>query len=191
MGAMVEAEVRVLGPVEVVGDEGAVVSLAAKQLRLLTALVVAAGRACEVDELVDAVWGEAPPASARNLVQVYVSQLRKALPDGIEVITRGGAYAVELAPEQLDAARFERLLGECGTARRTGNAALAASLVALEERIEAELDLGRHEEVLAEVLHVAGEHPYRERLQGQAMAALYRCGRQSEALEHYAELRAP
>src|SRR5918994_4633011 len=225
MGAMVEAEVRVLGPVEVVGDEGAVVSLAAKQLRLLTALVVAAGRACEVDELVDAVWGEAPPASARNLVQVYVSQLRKALPDGIEVITRGGAYAVELAPEQLDAARFERLLGECGTARRTGTAALAASLaaralglwrgraygdlayeevasreserleelrlVALEERIEAELDLGRHEEVLAEALHVAGEHPYPERLQGQAMAALYRCGRQSEALEHYAELRAP
>ena len=221
---MVEAEVRVLGPVEVVGEGGAVVSLAAKQLRLLTALVVAAGRACEVDELVEAVWGESPPASARNLVQVYVSQLRKALPDGIEVITRGGAYAVELAPEQLDAARFERLLGECGTARRAGNAALAASLadralglwrgraygdlayeevasreserleelrlVAVEERIDAELDLGRHEEVLAEVLRVAGEHAYRERLQGQAMIALYRCGRQSEALEHYADVRA-
>ena len=125
---MVKAEVRVLGPVEVVGEGGALVSLAAKQLRLLTALVVAAGRACEVDELVEAVWGESPPASARNLVQVYVSQLRKALPDGIDVITRGGAYVVELAPEQFDAARFERLLGECGAARRTGNAALAASL---------------------------------------------------------------
>ena len=221
---MVEAEVRVLGPVEVVGEGSAVVSLAAKQLRLLTALIVAAGRACEVDELVEAVWGESPPASARNLVQVYVSQLRKALPDGIEVITRGGAYTVELAPEQLDAARFERLLGECGTARRAGNAALAASLadralglwrgrafgdlayeevasreserleelrlVAMEERIDAELDLGRHEEVLAEVLRVAGEHTYRERLQGQAMIALYRCGRQSEALEHYANVRA-
>ena len=99
---MVEVEVRVLGPVEVVGEGSAVVSLAAKQLRLLTALVVAAGRACEVDELVEAVWGESPPASARNLVQVYVSQLRKALPDGIDVITRGGAYVVELAPEQLD-----------------------------------------------------------------------------------------
>ena len=221
---MVEAEVRVLGPIEVVGDGGAVVSLAAKQLRLLTALVVAAGRACEVDELVEAVWGESPPASARNLVQVYVSQLRKALPDGIEVVTRGGAYAVELAPEQLDAARFERLLVECGTTRRTGNAALAASLAeralglwrgraygdlayeevasreserleelrleAVEERIDAELELGRHEEVLAEVLRVAGEHAYRERLQGQAMIALYRCGRQSEALEHYADVRA-
>jgi predicted ATPase/DNA-binding SARP family transcriptional activator/Tfp pilus assembly protein PilF len=224
MALMAEAEVRVLGPVEVAGDGGAVVSLAAKQLRLLTALVVAAGRTCEVDELVDAVWGESPPASARSLVQVYVSQLRKALPDGIEVVTRRGAYAVELAPEQLDAARFERLLGECGTARRTGNPALAASLadraiglwrgraygdlayeevasreserleelrlVAVEERIDAELDLGHHEEVLAEVLRVAGEHPYRERLQGQAMVALYRCGRQSEALEHYAAVRA-
>jgi predicted ATPase/DNA-binding SARP family transcriptional activator/Tfp pilus assembly protein PilF len=221
---MVETEVRVLGPVEVVGDGGAVVSLAAKQLRLLTALLVADGRACEVDVLVEAVWGESPPASARNLVQVYVSQLRKALPDGIEVVTRGGAYAVELAPEQLDAARFERLLGECGSARRTGNAALAASLAdralglwrgraygdlayeevasgeserleqlrlaAVEERIEAELDLGRHEAVLAEVLRAADEHPYRERLQGQAMVALYRCGRQSEALDHYAGLRA-
>jgi predicted ATPase/DNA-binding SARP family transcriptional activator/Tfp pilus assembly protein PilF len=221
---VVEADVRVLGPVEVVGDDGAVVSLAGKQLRLLMALVVAAGRACEVDELVEAVWGESPPASARNLVQVYVSQLRKALPDGIEVVTRRGAYAVELTPEQLDAARFERLLGECGSARRNGNAALAASLadralglwrgraygdlayeevasreserleelrlVAVEERIEAELDLGRHEEVLAEVLHVAGEHAYRERVQGQAMLALYRCGRQSEALEHYADVRA-
>ena len=221
---MTAAEVRVLGPVEVVGNGGAVVSLAAKQLRLLTALVVAAGRSCEVDELVDAVWGESPPASARSLVQVYVSQLRKALPDGIEVVTRRGAYAVELAPEQLDASRFERLLGESGAARRTGNAALAASLadraiglwrgraygelayeevasreserleelrlVAVEERIDAELDLGRHEDVLAEVLRVAGEHPYRERLQGQAMLALYRCGRQSEALELYAGIRA-
>jgi predicted ATPase/DNA-binding SARP family transcriptional activator/Tfp pilus assembly protein PilF len=221
---MAVAEVRVLGPVEVVGEEGAVVPLAAKQLRLLTALVVAAGRACAVDELVEAVWGESPPASARSLVQVYVSQLRKALPDGIEVATRRGAYAVELAPEQLDAARFERLLAECGSARQSGNAALAASLadraiglwrgraygdlayeevasreserleelrlVAVEERIDAELGLGRHDDVLAEVLRVAGEHPYRERLQGQAMLALYRCGRQSEALKHYADVRA-
>jgi predicted ATPase/DNA-binding SARP family transcriptional activator/Tfp pilus assembly protein PilF len=221
---MTVAEVRVLGPVEVVGDEGAIVSLAAKQLRLLAALVVADGRACEVDELVEAVWGESPPASARSLVQVYVSQLRKALPAGIEVVTRRGAYAVELEPEQLDAARFEHLLGECGTARQRGNAALAASLaeralglwrgraygdlayeevasgeserleelrlVAAEERIEAELDLGRHDDALAEVLRMAREHPYRERMQGQAMVALYRCGRQSEALEHYADLRA-
>jgi predicted ATPase/DNA-binding SARP family transcriptional activator len=221
---MTAAELRVLGPVEIVGDGGAVAPLAAKQLRLLTALVVAAGRACEVDELVEAVWGDAPPASARSLVQVYVSQLRKALPPGIEVVTRPGAYALELALDQLDAARFERLLDECATARRSGNAALASSLadralglwrgraygelayeevafreserleelrlVAVEERIDAELDLGRHEDVLAEVVATAAEHPYRERLQGQAMLALYRSGRQSEALEHYAAVRA-
>ena len=221
---MTAAEVRVLGPVAVVGDEGETVSLAAKQLRLLAALVVADGRACEVDELVEALWGDAPPASARSLVQVYVSQLRKALPAQIEVATRRGAYAIELTADQLDAARFERLLRECSSARRSGNAALAASLaeralglwrgraygelayeevasreserleelkiVAVEERIDAELELGRHQEVLAEVVQVANEHPYRERLQGQAMVALYRCGRQSEALEHYSALRA-
>lgn len=221
---MAAAEVRVLGSVEVVGGNGAIVPLAAKPLRLLAALVVAGGRSCGVDELVEAIWDASPPTSARSLVQVYVSQLRKALPAGIVVVTRRGAYAIELGPEQLDAARFEQLLGECGRANRRGNAALAASLanralglwrgraygelayeeiasreserleelriVAVEERIAADLDLGRHEEVLAEVRRLAAEHPYREQVQEQAMLALFRCGRQSEALEHYALIRA-
>jgi predicted ATPase/DNA-binding SARP family transcriptional activator len=119
------AEVRVLGPVEVVGDEG-VVALPAKQRRLLAALV-AAGRACSVDELVEVVWGEAPPASARKLVQVYVSALRKALPSGIRIETETGAYALALAPDQLDAVRFEQLAAESASVRAT-NPALAVSL---------------------------------------------------------------
>jgi DNA-binding SARP family transcriptional activator len=77
--------------VEVVGDDGPVV-LAGKQRRLLAALVVADGRACGVDELVDAVWGERAPASATKLVQVYVSQLRKSLPAAARIVTRTGAY---------------------------------------------------------------------------------------------------
>ena len=121
------AEVRVLGPIEVVGRDGPV-SLAGKHVRLLTALVVAEGRACGVDELVEAVWDGSGPASARKLVQVYVSQLRKALPTEIAIETKGGAYAIVLSPDALDAARFERLLGECVGAREAGNAALALSL---------------------------------------------------------------
>jgi predicted ATPase/DNA-binding SARP family transcriptional activator/Tfp pilus assembly protein PilF len=224
MSPMAAAEVRVLGPLEVVGNGGVVVSLAAKQRRLLAALVVADGRACEVDELVEAVWNGSPPASARSLVQVYVSQLRKALLDGMAVVTRGGAYALELDPGRLDAMRFERLLAECEAARREGNAALAASLAdralalwrgraygelgyeefaraeserleerkvaALEARLDAHLALGRHVEVLGEALVLAGQNPYRERVQELAMLALYRCGRQTEALDHYATVRA-
>jgi predicted ATPase/DNA-binding SARP family transcriptional activator len=217
------AEVRVLGPVEVVGEDG-VISLPAKQRRLLAALVVAGGRARAVDELVEALWDGSPPASARGLVQVYVSQLRKALPPEIEIATRSGAYAAALPTGSLDAARFERLLGECETARRDANPALAASLadqalalwrgraygdlayeelarteserleelrlVALEERLDARLALGRHAEAVGEVLAFADEHPFRERSHELALLALYRCGRQTEALEHFAALRA-
>jgi predicted ATPase/DNA-binding SARP family transcriptional activator len=216
------AEVRVLGPVDVVGDDGPV-ALSAKQRRLLAALVMAEGRARSVDELVDAMWGEQPPASAAKLVQVYVSQLRKALPAPVRIVTRAGAYALEVPRDRLDAERFERLLGESRSVRAAGNPALAASLgdqalrlwrgraygdlayeelaqaeserleelrlVALEERIDAQLALGRHAAILGEIVGLAAENPLRERLHEQAMLALYRCGRQSEALEHYAKVR--
>jgi predicted ATPase/DNA-binding SARP family transcriptional activator len=211
----------VLGPVEVVRADGSVVSLPAKQTRLLAALVAARGGARGTDELVEAVWNGSAPASARKLVQVYVSQLRKA---GVEVVTRGGAYAFEVQDDELDAIRFERLLAECDSARRGGNAALAASLaeralalwrgraygelayedfaraegerleelqlVALEGRLEAQLALGRHSEVLAEALALAAQSPFRERAHELAMQALYRCGRQKAALEQYAAVRA-
>ena len=221
---MAGEEVRVLGPLEVVASDGVVVPLAAKQKRLLAALVAADGRACNVDDLVEAVWGGSPPASARSLVQVYVSQLRKALPDGMAVVTRGGAYALELEPGRLDATRFERLLSECEAARRDRNAALATSLAdqalalwhgraygelayeeflraeserleerklaALEARLDAQLALGRHVDVLGEALALADQNPSHERVQELALLALYRCGRQTEALDHYAAVRA-
>src|SRR5262245_7208865 len=127
MCAMSAAEVRVLGPVEVVAGDGAVVPLPAKHRTLLAALLIADGQTVGVDELVEAVWDGAAPASARSLVQVYVSQLRKLLPSTISVATHSGGYALELAAARLDAARFERLLDECGEARRDANPALAAS----------------------------------------------------------------
>jgi predicted ATPase/DNA-binding SARP family transcriptional activator len=124
---MPAAEMRVLGPVELVGTDGTV-ALAAKHVRLLSALV-ADGRPLDVDELVEAVWDESAPASARKLVQVYVSQLRKLLPSGVSVLTSDGAYAVKFStPQVLDAARFESLLEESVHAREAGNPALALSL---------------------------------------------------------------
>jgi predicted ATPase/DNA-binding SARP family transcriptional activator len=220
---MAAAEMRVLGPVELVGNEGRAVPLAAKHKRLLAALVVGQGRTCTVDELVESVWNDSPPASARNLVQVYVSQLRKKLPAGVEIVTRGGAYALEVAPARLDATRFERLLGESRAGQRDENPALALSLadqalalwrgraygelayedfasaeserleelrlVAVEVRFDAQLELGRHEEVLGAVLAHASENPLRERAHELAMLALYRCGRQADALAHFTRIR--
>ena len=95
---------------------------------MLAALAIADGRALGVDELIEAVWDGAAPASARKLVQVYVSQLRKTLPAGVAVVTRGSAYALELARDALDAKRFERLVEESCEAGRGENAALALSL---------------------------------------------------------------
>jgi predicted ATPase/DNA-binding SARP family transcriptional activator len=217
-------EVRVLGAIEVVGDDGPVSLGASKQRRLLAALVIHGGETCSADALIDAVWGETPPASARKLVQVYISQLRRALPAGGRIVTNGSGYALELDPASLDATRFERLLAEGRAALREDNGELAASLlgralalwrgrayadfayedfahseverleelrlVALEERVAAQLQLGRHADLLGELRSLVAAHPQRERLQGLAMLALYRCGRQTEALELYAEARA-
>jgi predicted ATPase/DNA-binding SARP family transcriptional activator len=216
------ADVRVLGPVGVVGDDGHV-PLPTKHARVLAALVVAGGRSVGLDELVEAVWVGAPPASARKLVQVYVSQLRKVLPSGVGVVTRAGAYGAALDHDVLDAARFERLAGECTAAREASNPALALSLadralslwrgraygelayedqwrsesdrleelrlVVVEERLDARLALGRHGEVVGEALAFADEHPFRERAHELAMLALYRSGRQSDALAHFAAAR--
>ena len=104
-----------LGPLEVRAD-GVVVELPGhKHRRLLAALAVANGRACSVDALADAVWGEAPPASGRKLLQLYVSQLRKAL-DRSVIVTEGSGYALGLDRGAIDAVRFEGLAEEASAA---------------------------------------------------------------------------
>ncbi len=210
-----------LGPIEIVG--GPLRLQGGKQRRLLAALAVRAGETVLTDSLTDAVWSEAPPRSAAKLVQVYVSQLRKLLVEGVRIETRGGGYALVLERDSLDAARFERLLAEGTAVGGETNPALAISLfdralslwrgraygelayeefaraeaerleelrtVVVEERFEAGLALGRHVELLPELGQVAAAEPLRERLQAQLMLALYRCGRQTEALELYATVR--
>lgn len=212
-------EIRVLGAVEITGADGPVPIGASKQRQLLAALLISAGQTCPSDRLIDAIWGELPPRSARKLLQLYISQLRKVLPAPARIHTRGSGYTLEAEDECLDAARFERLLAAGRAASREGNPALAVSLferglglwrgqaygefayhqfaraeanrleelrlVGLEEHLEAGLALGRHRELLPELRSLAASQPLRERLQAQAMLALYRSGRQSEALELY------
>jgi predicted ATPase/DNA-binding SARP family transcriptional activator len=215
-------KVRVLGPLELVIDNGPV-PLRAKHRRLLAALLIRVGEARSADVLIDSVWGETPPASASSLLQVYVSQLRKALPAPARIATFGSGYALVLDEGSLDAAEFERLLREGKEAMSDGNPALAASvlaralalwrgqaygelayeefaraeadrleelhLVCIEARLEAGLALGQQDDLLPELQSLALAHPLRERVQAQLMLALYRCGRQTEALDLFREFR--
>jgi predicted ATPase/DNA-binding SARP family transcriptional activator len=217
----VTVEVRVLGSVGLVRD-GEILSLPEKQRRLLAALAAAAGEAVPDDRLVDAIWADSPPQSASALVQVYVSQLRKALGAAAAVTRQGRGYSLELPEgDHLDADVFERLLTDAEAALAAGNARRAVALfddgfalwhgpaygdyagedfaraeaARLEElRLQArqswlEARLGAGEDVAADALAMVADLPLREGPHRIAMLALYRSGRQSEALALYRTLR--
>jgi YVTN family beta-propeller protein len=218
-------EFRLLGPLEVRGDDGAAIDLGGRQQRLLiTYLLLHSNEAVSVDRLVDALWAEHPPASAIKSVQAQISRLRRALDsEGARLQTQGNGYLLAVRPGELDTDRFHRLLeggrqklaaGDPEGAKSTLSEALALSrgppladftyddfaqasiarldelrLSALEERLEAELALGRQTAVLSELEALVVEHPLRERLRGQLMLALYRAGRKAEALRVYDDVR--
>ncbi len=89
-------EIRVLEPLEVVGDDGSVPLAAAKQRQLLAALVIRGAETSSTDALIEALWGAAPPTSAQKLLEVYVSRLRKVLPGPARIETRGAGFLLEL-----------------------------------------------------------------------------------------------
>ena len=220
-GIEVALDVRILGPLDVQVDGRSLPLGGPQQRAVLAVLALQAGHVVSTARLIDELWGEQVPGSAKPVLQGYVSNLRKAI--GAVLVTRAPGYALELEPEQLDLHRFERLLGE-GQADRAGGRAEAAAaklrealalwrgpaladfayeqfaqaaivrleelrLTALEERIEADLALGRHAQLVGELEGLVAEHPLRERLRGQLMLALYRSGRQAEALEAYQQAR--
>ena len=120
---------RVLGPLEIAGGEGPIALPANKPRVLLAALAIERGRPHDADALIDALWGEDPPASAGKLLQVYVSQLRKVLPPGMRIATEPAGYVLQVHREDVDAERFETLAAEGRLALAADNAALAASLL--------------------------------------------------------------
>lgn len=108
-------EFRVLGPLEVVGDGGPLSLGGAHHRLVLALLLVRAPEPVSLDRLVDELWGERPPATAQHAVQVYVSGIRKLLRSGggeATVRTSPSGYAIAVAPERVDARRFERLIDE-------------------------------------------------------------------------------
>ncbi|MET0769923.1 MAG: ABC transporter substrate-binding protein, partial [Solirubrobacteraceae bacterium] len=173
-------------------------------------LALEPNRVVPLERLVDGLWGERPPASATKMVQHYVSHLRRLL-DGAdaEIVTHGRGYELRVAPEAIDVARFERLIehaeGEAALVLWRGKplADVAAEpfagpeidrLEELEARaaaraVEAEIGRGDHDAALARLERLIRAHPLRERLHAQRMRALYRAGRQAEALAAFVEIR--
>src|SRR5215213_10156428 len=188
-------EYRLLGPLEVVHRGQAVPTGGQRKRALLARLLLDANRTVSVDVLVDALWGEQVPSTAVKMVHIYVSQLRKVLPSGV-LQTRAPGYRLEVAPEAVDLLRFERLRKEGREALADGDAATAAAhldelrLVAVEDRVDAELALGRHRELVGELRALVASHPFRERPRRQLMLALHRQGRHAEALSAFHDVQA-
>ena len=215
-------EYRILGPLEVLGDDGSPVTLAGiRERTLLATLLLSANHVVSTDRLIDVLWGEEPPPSASNALQVYVSKLRKKLEvaSGANPIsTEHSGYVLNTLPGEIDAARFEELVRSSeatGPEEEVTRLSEALSLwrgevlsgldlyivlhesnrldelrlVAIERCADAELSLGHHQELVGELESIASTHPLRERLQGQLMVALYRCGRQGDALAVYRRTR--
>ena len=208
---------RLLGPLEVIGEDGGAVALAGGRERVLLAtLVLGANQTVSSDRLVDALWGEDPPATAANSLQVHVSKLRKKLAaagadDGLSSAPRG--YVLRTGPDEVDLEEFERLVSaavgdpaEVSTRLREALAmwrgpALAdvssdllagektrleeLRLLTIERRIEADLTLGRHADLIGELEALVQADPLREGPRRQLMLALYRSGRQADALATY------
>ena len=211
-------EIRLLGPLEVRDGERTVALPRRQQRALLAALALRAGEVVSTDRLVADLWGERAPASATGSLQNTVAALRKLL-GREAVLTQAPGYRLALEPENVDAHRFERLLAAARSADEAARAALlgealalwrgpaladldeeqfarsaAARLdelrvTALEERVDVELALGRHAALVGDLEALVAAHPLRERLRGQLMITLYRCGRQAEALEVYRAAR--
>ena len=205
---MTDLAVDILGPLRVSRAGAAVPLGAARQQALLALLALHPAEAVPADRLVEELWDGSAPETASKIVQIYVSELRKAL--GRDAIaTRGGGYALELDPERIDARRFEQLAAAGAHREALGlwrGPALAdfryerwaqaeaqrleeLRVAVLEDRIDADLAAGRHAALAGELEALVAEHPLRERLRGQQILALYRSGRQAEALAAYREAR--
>jgi predicted ATPase/DNA-binding SARP family transcriptional activator len=217
-------EFGILGPLEVRNGEAPVRVPGAKERALLADLLVNAGRVVSADRLVEDLWGDDPPGRPANTLQGRVSALRRALgPGGSDrLVTSPPGYRLDAVPEQVDAARFERLVAEAEAAAPADTPRAARllevalglwrgpalaefadapwaqaeaarleelRLAAREALVELRLAAGGHAGLVGELEGLVAAHPTRERLRGQLMAALYRSGRQADALALYQQTR--
>jgi DNA-binding SARP family transcriptional activator/Tfp pilus assembly protein PilF len=220
-----EMQFCLLGPLVVRRGRTVIPVRPGKQRAVLAMLLLDANKVVPVEDLAEALWGDAPPPSARVGIRNYVKQLRQALGDDgrARIRTEPPGYLISAGADELDVSQFEALLGSAREAARAGSwqraaeqarAALALwrgepladvasevlalrevprladmRLLALETRLDADLHLGGHADVIIELRRLAAAHPLREHLHALLMLALYRCGRQAEALGAYQNAR--
>lgn len=211
-------ELRILGSLEVVADGRVIPLVAPKQRALLALLLLRAGEPVSRDVLVDDLWAGRPPPSAAKVLQTYVSQLRRVLGRDT-IVTGPSTYELRVDAGSFDLHRFEQLVATARTTGLAKAAELLREalalwrgaplaefayepwaqpeierleelrLSALQARIEADLALGGSAELVAELELLVSRHPLREGLRAQLMLALYRAGRQADALAVYREAR--
>jgi DNA-binding SARP family transcriptional activator len=209
---------RLLGPLEVSERDRPLALGGAKQRSLLAILLLRANELVSTDHLIDQLWGATPPARSAKTIQVYVSRLRKELGSG-RVTTQPPGYVLHVDSSELDLVRFQQLAAEArldppdiaacklrealALWRGPALADLAYELfaqpeiarleelrlAAVEQRVDADLALGRHADLVGELEALVLRHPLRENLRAQLMLALYRSARQAEALDAYREAR--
>lgn len=212
----------ILGPIEVVADDGPLRLGGSRQHSTLALLLLNANRVVSIDELADTLYAGRPPVTAVTQVHKQIAELRRVL--GSDAIrTQGSGYLINMSRQQFDLARFEALLADAAEATSRSDPARAATflkdalalwrgdalgdlrsqdsfvsqarrleelrLTAQERLAEAELALGHHAEVAAELERLVAADPLRESLRALQMLALYRSGRQAEALDVFRRTR--
>lgn len=212
-------EFRILGPLEVADESGSLLLGGLKQRAVLALLLLEAPQAVSTDRLIDALWGEEPPRTAATSLQNFISQLRKTLgtevlvtkPPGYALSIRPeqidltrfrrlvtSARATQDAPQRATALQEALDLWQGAPLADFEFEPFAQSEIArlseerlavVEERIDADLESGRHGELVGEIEALVDRHPTRERLRAHLMLALYRAGRQADALNVYQDAR--
>ncbi|MGY0233589.1 tetratricopeptide repeat protein [Longispora urticae] len=206
----------VLGAVRVCGPDGSCLSMQPRQRAVLAYLLLNAGRPVSADRLVAAIWGAAPPVTARAQVQVAISTLRGVLrqvglAELLETLPAG--YALTPGPGQFDLDAFTERVAPADADAATLRAALALwrgpalddvaapyadaargrledlRLTTCERLADRELDRGRHRELVPELTELVAAHPVRERFREQLMLALHGCGRSRDALRVAGDFR--
>ncbi|WP_326573104.1 AfsR/SARP family transcriptional regulator [Streptomyces sp. NBC_00487] len=230
-------DIAVLGALDVRENGVSVTPTAPKPRQVLALLALHADQVVPVAALIEELWGERPPRSARTTLQTYVLQLRELISAALArdaagapartakdvLVTTPGGYRLDTWGGASDVGEFERLAGSGYRAMDAGDFAGAARhlrealalwtgaaladiqtgpqlgmetrrleetrLCAFDQRIEADLRLGRHRELLGELTVLVSRYATHEKLHGQFMLALHRSGRRSEALDVYQRLR--